>query len=118
MPATQHDLLLWVSGSAYDVVVFDVSRAAMASLTPVATLAHEVSSWPYQNDRDLTGFIDGTENPSPPEAAGRGGGAGRAAERRQRQYPRRAPRRGRGVAAHARVRPWRARGSCSNVTRT
>ncbi len=67
MPATQHDLLLWVSGSAYDVV-FDVSRAAMASLAPVATLAHEVSSWPYQKDRDLTGFIDGTENPSLSEA--------------------------------------------------
>jgi porphyrinogen peroxidase len=67
MPATQHDLLLWVSGSAYDVV-FDVSRAAMASLTAVAALAHEVSSWPYQKDRDLTGFIDGTENPSLSEA--------------------------------------------------
>ncbi len=67
MPATQHDLLLWVSGAAYDVV-FDVSRAAMASLAPVAVLSGEVSSWPYQKDRDLTGFIDGTENPSLSEA--------------------------------------------------
>ena len=24
----------------------------------------ETSSWPYRHDRDLTGFIDGTENPS------------------------------------------------------
>ena len=26
--------------------------------------ADETSSWPYQHDRDLTGFIDGTENPT------------------------------------------------------
>ena len=27
-------------------------------------MAVETSSWPYRHDRDLTGFIDGTENPS------------------------------------------------------
>ena len=27
-------------------------------------MASEVSSWPYRHDRDLTGFIDGSENPS------------------------------------------------------
>jgi putative iron-dependent peroxidase len=27
-------------------------------------VAEETSSWPYRHDRDLTGFIDGTENPS------------------------------------------------------
>ena len=32
MPATQHDAVLWVSGSAYDVV-FDIARAAMAALS-------------------------------------------------------------------------------------
>ena len=63
MPATQHDLLLWLAGSAYDVV-FDEARAAIAALAPVARVAHETSSWPYRHDRDLTGFIDGTENPS------------------------------------------------------
>ena len=31
MPATQHDAVLWLSGSAYDVV-FDVARAAIAAL--------------------------------------------------------------------------------------
>jgi porphyrinogen peroxidase len=62
MPATQHDAVLWVSGSAYDVV-FDVSRAAIAALGELATVAEETSSWPYQHDRDLTGFIDGSENP-------------------------------------------------------
>jgi porphyrinogen peroxidase len=67
MPATQHDAVLWLSGSAYDVV-FDVARAAIAKLRPVASIADETSSWPYQHDRDLTGFIDGTENPTLIEA--------------------------------------------------
>ena len=63
MPATQHDAVLWVSGSAYDVV-FDVSRAAIQVLAGVAAVAEETSSWPYRHDLDLTGFIDGTENPT------------------------------------------------------
>jgi putative iron-dependent peroxidase len=63
MPATQHDAVLWLSGSAYDVV-FDVARGAMGHLGRVASVAEEISSWPYRHDRDLTGFIDGTENPS------------------------------------------------------
>jgi putative iron-dependent peroxidase len=63
MPATQHDALLWLSGSAYDVV-FDVARMAIRSLEEVATVADETSSWPYRHDLDLTGFIDGTENPT------------------------------------------------------
>jgi putative iron-dependent peroxidase len=63
MPATQHDAVLWLSGSAYDVV-FEVARKAIAELRGVATVVEETSSWPYMHDRDLTGFIDGTENPS------------------------------------------------------
>jgi porphyrinogen peroxidase len=63
MPATQHDAVLWLSGSAYDVI-FDVARNAIAELEGLASLLEETSSWPYQHDRDLTGFIDGTENPT------------------------------------------------------
>jgi porphyrinogen peroxidase len=63
MPATQHDAVLWLSGSAYDVI-FDVSRTAIAELAGTASVAEETSSWPYRHDRDLTGFIDGTENPT------------------------------------------------------
>jgi putative iron-dependent peroxidase len=62
MPATQHDAVLWLSGSAYDVI-FDVARAAVTSLRELASLDEETSSWPYRHDRDLTGFIDGSENP-------------------------------------------------------
>jgi putative iron-dependent peroxidase len=63
MPATQHDAVMWISGSAYDVV-FDIAREVIAILKPIAHVAEETSSWPYQHDRDLTGFIDGTENPT------------------------------------------------------
>jgi putative iron-dependent peroxidase len=63
MPATQHDAVLWLSGSAYDVI-FDTAREAIAALGHLASVAEETSSWPYRHDRDLTGFIDGTENPS------------------------------------------------------
>jgi porphyrinogen peroxidase len=67
MPATQHDAVLWLSGAAYDVV-FDVARGAIAELRGLAVLADETSSWPYRHDRDLTGFIDGSENPTLIEA--------------------------------------------------
>jgi putative iron-dependent peroxidase len=63
IPATQHDAMLWLSGSAYDVI-FDVSRAAIAALSEVGVVADETSSWAYRHDLDLTGFIDGTENPT------------------------------------------------------
>jgi putative iron-dependent peroxidase len=67
LPATQHDAVLWISGSAYDVV-FDVARMAINALRDKASVADETSSWPYRHDLDLTGFIDGTENPTLIEA--------------------------------------------------
>src|SRR5216684_372655 len=67
MPATQHDLWLWVAGHAYDKV-FDVTREAVQALAQLAILAREVAGWTYRENRDLTGFFDGTENPSLSEA--------------------------------------------------
>jgi putative iron-dependent peroxidase len=82
MPATQHDLVLWVAGASYDVV-FDVSIALASALRDTALLAEETVGWSYHRDLDLTGFIDGTENPSlstapsmvvvPDDAPGAGG---------------------------------------------
>jgi putative iron-dependent peroxidase len=37
---------------------------AMTELRETAAIADETSSWPYRHDLDLTGFIDGTENPT------------------------------------------------------
>src|SRR2546422_588735 len=67
MPAAQHDAVLWISGSAYDVV-FDMAREAIAALEAAGSVAEESSSGPNRHDRDLPGFIDGTENPSLVEA--------------------------------------------------
>ncbi len=63
MPATQHDAVLWLSGSSYDVV-FDEARQAINGLAALASVADETSSWSYRRYRDLTGFVDGTKNPS------------------------------------------------------
>jgi putative iron-dependent peroxidase len=59
--------VLWLSGIAYDVI-FDTARAAINVLSGLALIAEETSSWPYRHDLDLTGFIDGTENPTLTEA--------------------------------------------------
>jgi porphyrinogen peroxidase len=63
MPCTQHDALVWLSGSAYDVV-FDMGRSVIRAVAGQAALKEETSSWSYQHDHDLTGFIDGSENPT------------------------------------------------------
>jgi porphyrinogen peroxidase len=63
MPSTQHDALVWLSGSAYDVI-FDMARSVIRDLAGLASLGEETSSWPYRHDRDLTGFVDGSENPT------------------------------------------------------
>ncbi len=67
MPATQHDALVWLSGSSYDVL-FDMARTVIRDLAGQASLAEETASWSYRHDRDLTGFIDGSENPTLLEA--------------------------------------------------
>ncbi len=63
MPSTQHDAVVWLSGSAYDVV-FDMARSVVHGLAGQASLGEETSSWSYRHDHDLTGFIDGSENPT------------------------------------------------------
>lgn len=68
MPATQHDLALLFSGGDASAV-FDAARRAIATLAPLARLADETTGWVYHGNRDLTGFIDGSENPPLTEAA-------------------------------------------------
>ncbi len=80
-PATQHDVFLWLHGTNHDVVL-DMARAAVVALGGVADLATEQPAFVYLDSRDMTGFVDGTENPpiweAPdvaivPEGAGVGG---------------------------------------------
>jgi putative iron-dependent peroxidase len=63
MPATQHDIAMWFAAGSYDII-FDAIVDALRQLAPHATLRHELEGWPYHRDRDLTGFEDGTENPT------------------------------------------------------
>jgi putative iron-dependent peroxidase len=80
MPATQRDGWFWLAGSERDSI-FDSSLRAIESLEPFATVGTEVTAWVHARNRDLTGFIDGTENPPISEAldvvaAPQGPGAG------------------------------------------
>jgi porphyrinogen peroxidase len=81
-PATQHDAWIWVSGAAPDIA-WDHAGAATEAVAGVATLVADQPAFTYRDGRDMTGFIDGTENPPsrlapsiamvPPERAGAGG---------------------------------------------
>ena len=80
MPTTQHDLFAWVQGGAPDTV-FDEVFEVVTTLSATARLVEDVAGWIYRQNRDLTGFVDGTENPPLVEAAevaliGDGPGAG------------------------------------------
>jgi putative iron-dependent peroxidase len=66
-PATQHDLWVWTHGTGEDVEL-DVARAVVTVLTPAFELAAEQPGFVYKDSRDLTGFVDGTENPPVEEA--------------------------------------------------
>src|ERR1700683_1573261 len=47
MPSTQHDALVWLSGSAYDVI-FDMARSVIPCLAGPGAPAGETSSLPYR----------------------------------------------------------------------
>jgi putative iron-dependent peroxidase len=63
MPATQADAFVWVASREYDAV-FDTGYDVVKSLAPLADLVRENTGWSYRRSRDLTGFEDGTENPT------------------------------------------------------
>ncbi len=61
-PSTQRDILLWVHGNNHSAN-FDAAMAVTGALVSVATLSLEKIGFVYKDSRDLSGFIDGTENP-------------------------------------------------------
>ena len=67
VPRTPHDVWIWIHGTGEDVML-DVARGTAALLAPIADLATDVAAFVYRDSRDLTGFIDGTENPPVEEA--------------------------------------------------
>ncbi len=62
-PATQGDILIWIQGGARDAV-FDVAVQVDRAFGQAVSCALEVSGFIYHDSRDLTGFIDGTANPT------------------------------------------------------
>lgn len=61
-PATGGDLFVQISSRRHDLNL-DLAMALVCRLRPAATLTEEVHGFRYRDSRDLTGFIDGTENP-------------------------------------------------------
>ncbi len=64
----QSDIWLFLHSSSSSEM-FDCSRASVKALTGVASVAREQAGFAYKDSRDITGFIDGTENPSLVEAS-------------------------------------------------
>jgi len=69
VPSAQRDVWIWLHGTGPDVVL-DGARLAAATLAPVAQLVRQQPAFVYRDSRDMTGFIDGTENPTVEEAPG------------------------------------------------
>ena len=61
--ATPGDLLFHIRSQRMDLC-FELATQIMARLGPAVSLADEVQGFQYFDDRDLLGFVDGTENPS------------------------------------------------------
>lgn len=62
-PATQRDVLIHIQSLRHDVN-FSAAQAAMAALGKVLTIVEEVHGFRWIEERDLSGFVDGTENPA------------------------------------------------------
>jgi putative iron-dependent peroxidase len=61
-PATGGDLFLQITSGRHDLNL-DLAMGLVRRLQRLATVAEEIHGFRYRDSRDLTGFIDGTENP-------------------------------------------------------
>ena len=61
-PSTPGDILIHIRSDRRDIN-FELSRQIMLSLEDSALLEEETSGFRYLESRDITGFVDGTENP-------------------------------------------------------
>lgn len=67
-PATQRDLLIHIQSLRHDVN-FSLAQAALAAFGNAIAVQEEVQGFRWIEDRDLSGFVDGTENPQGAERA-------------------------------------------------
>lgn len=68
-PATPADILLHIRSERRDLN-FELAREVLATAGDALRLVEEVPGFRYFDMRDMTGFVDGTENPEGEERAG------------------------------------------------
>jgi putative iron-dependent peroxidase len=66
-PSTPGDLLFHIRAERFDLC-YELAAQITARLGASATTVDETHGFRYFDDRDLTGFVDGTENPSGAES--------------------------------------------------
>lgn len=67
MPAAAADLLVHIHSERLDLC-FELAQLLLAGLEDKVEVLEECAGFRYMDSRDLTGFIDGTENPQTAEA--------------------------------------------------
>jgi len=67
IPSTQADLWIWQRGQDRGDIQ-TAGRSLQQHLAPLATLCTNVDGFKYRDGRDLTGYVDGTENPDGEDA--------------------------------------------------
>lgn len=68
LPTTPAALWIWLRGHDRGALLLQ-SRALTAALSDAFTLSHAIDAFRYANFQDLSGFVDGTENPTGDAAA-------------------------------------------------
>lgn len=68
-PATPGDLLFHIRAETMDVC-FELAGRIMTAMAGAITVVDEVHGFRFFDNRDLLGFVDGTENPDGDEAVG------------------------------------------------
>lgn len=61
-PATQHDVMIHILSLRHDVN-FTLAQAALAAFGDALRIEEETHGFRWVEERDLSGFVDGTENP-------------------------------------------------------
>ncbi|MDR0806499.1 MAG: Dyp-type peroxidase [Enterobacteriaceae bacterium] len=62
-PATQRDMLIHILSQRHDVN-FTLAQAAVSAFGDAITIDEEIHGFRWTEERDLSGFVDGTENPT------------------------------------------------------
>ncbi|WP_347254283.1 Dyp-type peroxidase [Leminorella grimontii] len=62
-PATQRDMLIHILSQRHDVN-FTLAQAALKAFGKAITVEEETHGFRWTEERDLSGFVDGTENPT------------------------------------------------------